>query len=242
MTENTNQTPGATAGYGPEGRELERESLAYGEPARTPGDVETAAAGDASEMLGEVLQSQELNPDEPTVTNEPAVMPQAAPSVAAAPVQPQQPTAATHQAAYQATYGAPHQTAAPQAPTAPACAPGPPGAPTASPHTAAAATAAAVQKTRKTIDPEQVFRICGMIVGAVIIVFGLCMLAYYTPDDVSSLFDTYQMNGSAGFASAGATSAQVLKAGFSMLLIGFGATDICAFGAKYMKAKKREQK
>lgn len=228
MTENTNQTPGVTAGYGPEGRELERESLAYGEPARTPGDVETAAAGDASEMLGEVLQSQELNPDEPAVTNEPAVMPQN-------PV-------ATHQAAYQATYGAPQQTAAPQAPTAPACAPGTPGAPTASPHTAAAATAAAVQKTRKTIDPEQVFRICGMIVGAVIIVFGLCMLAYYTPDDVSSLFDTYQMNGSAGFASAGATSAQVLKAGFSMLLIGFGATDICAFGAKYMKAKKREQK
>lgn len=228
MTENTNQTPGATAGYGPEGRELERESLAYGEPARTPGDAETAAAGDASEMLGEVLQSQELNPDEPAVTNEPAVMPQN-------PV-------ATHQAAYQATYGAPQQTAAPQAPTAPACAPGTPGAPTASPHTAAAATAAAVQKTRKTIDPEQVFRICGMIVGAVIIVFGLCMLAYYTPDDVSSLFDTYQMNGSAGFASAGATSAQVLKAGFSMLLIGFGATDICAFGAKYMKAKKREQK
>lgn len=228
MTENTNQTPGATAGYGPEGRELERESLAYGEPARTPGDAETAAAGDASEMLGEVLQSQELNPDEPAVTNEPVVMPQN-------PV-------ATHQAAYQATYGAPQQTAAPQAPTAPACAPGTPGAPTASPHTAAAATAAAVQKTRKTIDPEQVFRICGMIVGAVIIVFGLCMLAYYTPDDVSSLFDTYQMNGSAGFASAGATSAQVLKAGFSMLLIGFGATDICAFGAKYMKAKKREQK
>ena len=228
MTENTNQIPDATAGYGPEGRELEQGSLAYGEPARTPGDVETAAAGDASEMLGEVLQSQELNPDEPAVTNEPVVMPQN-------PV-------ATHQAAYQATYGAPQQTAAPQAPTAPACAPGTPGAPTASPHTAAAATAAAVQKTRKTIDPEQVFRICGMIVGAVIIVFGLCMLAYYTPDDVSSLFDTYQMNGSAGFASAGATSAQVLKAGFSMLLIGFGATDICAFGAKYMKAKKREQK
>ena len=65
MTENTNQTPGVTAGYGPEGRELEKDSLAYGEPARTPGDVETAAAGDASEMLGEVLQSQELNPDEP---------------------------------------------------------------------------------------------------------------------------------------------------------------------------------
>ena len=52
MTENTNQTPGATAGYGPEGRELERESLAYGEPARTPGDVETAAAGDHRHNLG----------------------------------------------------------------------------------------------------------------------------------------------------------------------------------------------
>ena len=156
MTENTNQTPGATAGYGPEGRELERERPL----------AKTAAAGDASEMLGEVLQSQELNPDEPAVTNEPAVMPQAAPSVAAAPVQPQQPTAATHQAAYQATYGAPQQVAAaPQAPTA-AAAPGTVS--TASPHAAAAATAAAVQKTRKTIDPEQVFRICGMIVGAVI--------------------------------------------------------------------------
>ena len=33
MTENTNQTPGVTAGYGPEGRELEKDSLAYGEPA-----------------------------------------------------------------------------------------------------------------------------------------------------------------------------------------------------------------
>ena len=55
-----------------------------------------------------------------------------------------------------------------------------------------------------------------MIVGAVIIVFGLCMLAYYTPDDVSSLFDTYQMNGSSGFASASATSAQVRKADYSI--------------------------
>ena len=79
-------------------------------------------------------------------------------------------------------------------------------------------------------------------IGAIIIVFGLCMLAYYTPEEVSSLFDSYQMNGSSGFSSVGATSAQVIKGGFSMLLIGFGATDICAFGAKYMKAKKREQK
>lgn len=46
-------------------------------------------------MLGEVLQSQELNPDEPAVTNEPPVMPQN-------PV-------ATHQAAYQATYGRPNK-------------------------------------------------------------------------------------------------------------------------------------
>lgn len=95
MTENTNQTPGTTAGYGPEGRELERESLAYGEPARTAGDVEPASAGDPSEMLGEVLQSQELNPDEPAVTNEPAVMPQN-------PV-------ATHQAAYQGPTGRPNK-------------------------------------------------------------------------------------------------------------------------------------
>lgn len=206
MTENTNQTPGVTAGYGPEGRELERESLAYGEPGSAPlATLRPPLRAMRAEMLGEVLQSQELNPDEPAVTNEPAVMPQN-------PV-------ATHQAAYQATYGAPQQAAAaPQVPTA-AAAPG--AAPTASPYAAAAATAAAVQKTHKTIDPEQAFRICGMIVGAVIIVFGLCMLAYYTPDDVGSLFDTYQMNGAAGFASAGATSAQVLKAGFSMLLIGF---------------------
>lgn len=36
MTENTNQTPGVTAGYGLEGRELEKESLAYGEPRPHP--------------------------------------------------------------------------------------------------------------------------------------------------------------------------------------------------------------
>lgn len=262
MTENTNQTPGTTAGYGPEGRELERESLAYGEPARTAGDVEPASAGDPSEMLGEVLQSQELNPNEPAVTNDPVPLEGTAPAAAAAaapaasaagyvadgraleqqavsavypgqpvapaPQQPAPQAVATHQAAYQATYGAPQQTAAPRV-TA-----------TASPH--AAATATAVQKVRKPLDPEHIFLICGMIVGAIIIVFGLCMLAYYTPEEVSSLFDSYQMNGSSGFSSVGATSAQVIKGGFSMLLIGLGATDICAFGAKYMKAKKREQK
>ncbi|MED9827953.1 MAG: hypothetical protein UFX72_06715, partial [Adlercreutzia sp.] len=84
MTENTNQTPGTTAGYGPEGRELERESLAYGEPARTAGDVEPASAGDPSEMLGEVLQSQELNPNEPAVTNDPVPLEGTAPAAAAA--------------------------------------------------------------------------------------------------------------------------------------------------------------
>lgn len=268
MAENTNQTPGTTDGYGPEGRELERESLAYGEPARTAGDIESASAGDPSEMLGEVLQSQELNPNEPAVTNDPVPLEGTAPAPAAAPAAvtsaagyvadgraleqqavshaypgqpvapsapygaaPQQPVpqaAATHQAAYQATYGAPQQAAAPRVTTA------------ASPQ--AAATAAAVQKVHKPLDPEQIFHICGMIVGAIIIVFGLCMLAYYTPDEVSSLFDSYQMNGSSGISSVGASSAQVIKGGFSMLLIGLGATDICAFGAKYMKAKKCEQK
>ena len=36
--------------------------------------------------------------------------------------------------------------------------------------------------------------------------------------------------------------ARVIYGARITLLIGFGATDICAFGAKYMKAKKREQK
>lgn len=272
MAENTNQIPGTTDGYGPEGRELEQESLAYGEPARTAGDIETASAGDPSEMLGEVLQSQELNPNEPAVTNDPVPLEGSAPAptasaagyvadgrtleqqavscaypgqpVAAAPQaaygavsqQPAPQAVAAHQAAYQATYGAP----AAQAASAPTRQPGPGNAGAYNPQ--AAVTAAAVQKVRKPLDPEQIFLICGMIVGAIIIVFGLCMLAYYTPEEVSSLFDSYQMNGSSGISSVGATSAQVIKGGFSMLLIGLGATDICAFGAKYMKAKKREQK
>ena len=73
------------------------------------------------------------------------------------------------------------------------------------------ATATAVQMSSAAatalddLSGKQVFRICGMIVGAVIIVFGLCMLAYYTPDDAAdgggaalnrAVFDTYQMNGS----------------------------------------------
>ncbi|MEC4273707.1 hypothetical protein VJ923_11120 [Adlercreutzia sp. R25] len=261
MTENTSQTPGTEAGHGPEGRELERESLAFGEPARTAGDIETASAGDDSEMLGEVLQSQALNPNEPAVTNNPVPLEGAAPAGAAAPAPtasaagyaadgraleqhavstaypsqpgapaPQQPApqAAAHQAAYQATYGAPQQAVAPRV-TA-----------TASPH--AAATAAAVRNVRKPLDPAQIFSICGMVVGAIIMVFGLCMLAYYTPDAAGSMFDSYQMNGSAGFSSTGATSAQVIKGGFAMLLIGFGATDICAFGAKCMKTRGHGQK
>lgn len=291
MAENTNQTPDAAAGYAAEGRELEVDSLAAtypvdqtvaddeargfalqeqvlsaGEPARVVEEPKTAAAGDASEMLGEVLQSQELNPDEPAVTNDPVPLEGAAPAVAAgaaagyvadgraieqeavATAYPGQPVAtaanpAAAQAAYQATYGAPAATgAAPQPAAQPTAGrpTGPGAAPAYNPR--AAVQAAAAKKPSEPLDPERVFIICGMVVGAIVIVFGLCMLAYYTPDDVSSLFDTYQMNGSAGFASAGATSAQVLKAGFSMLLIGLGATDICAFGAKYMKAKKREQK
>lgn len=153
-------------------------------------------------------------------------------------------TAAMHQAAYQAAYGAPQQAVASQT-AAPAVEPhvavaSPHAVAASSPHAATAAEA--VQKAYKPLDLEQVFHICGIIVGVIIVVFGLCMLAYYTPEAVGAMFDVHQMNGSAGFSSAGATSAQVIKGGFSMLLIGLGATDICAFGAKYASVKKRERK
>ena len=69
MTEDTNQTPSATAGYGPS-RELRRESrttasrlapLATSRPPLRAIRVRCSA----------VLQSQELNPGEPAVTNRP---------------------------------------------------------------------------------------------------------------------------------------------------------------------------
>ena len=184
-----------------EGRELERESLAYGEPARTAGDVEPASAGDPSEMLGEVLQSQELNPNEPAVTNDPVPLEGTAPAAAAAAAPARigcrlrrrrpRPGAAGRKRRLQASPLPPrpssrHRRPSPLTrppigrPTARRSRPPRHASPaTASPH--AAATAAAVQKVRKPLDPEHIFLICGMIVGAIIIVFGLCMLAYYTP-------------------------------------------------------------
>lgn len=135
------------------------------------------------------------------------------------------------QAAYQAAYGAPScATTTPQAAT-----PATPGAPVTPPRTTAP------KKAHTELDPERVFLICGMVVGCVIVVFGLCMLAFYTPAEVSEFFDGYRMNGSAGWSDTGATAQQILKAGFSMLLIGLGATDICAFGAKLMKARKQRK-
>ena len=74
MAENTNPAPPVSDGYTAEGRTLEQESLASTYPTNpaTPiSDPVTAAAGDTSEMLGEVLQSQALNPLEPAVTNDP---------------------------------------------------------------------------------------------------------------------------------------------------------------------------
>jgi hypothetical protein len=288
MVENTHPTPGTSAGYAAEGRELEQEalenssypvtevhplpddeaagrvleteSLSCGEPARVCGDIEFASAGDTSEMLGEVLQSQELNPAEPAVTNEPVPLEGAAPTVPAAdagyvaegramerenlaqsypgqPIAPGAPaTVANHQAAYQAAYGAP---SAPSQSAAAACQPGPGNAGVCDPQ--AAVRAATLKKQSASLDPERVFLICGMAVGAIMIVFGLCMLAFYTPAEVSEFFDSYRMNGTAGWSETGATAQQILKAGFSMLLIGLGATDICAFGAKLMKGRKHQK-
>ncbi|MEY8460593.1 hypothetical protein AALA69_05615 [Eggerthellaceae bacterium 24-137] len=276
MAENTHPEPSTSTGYGAQGRALEHEAveggaypvadsqplpdgeaagfaleavaLSGGEPARVNGTVEAASAGSADEMLGEVLQSQELNPSEPAVTNDPVPLEGTAPTAtgygaegrileqqAVAQAYPGQPVASNPvsaaQAAYQAAYGAPACAAtAPQA-----AVPVTPGAPVAPPR------ATAPKKAHAELDPERVFLICGMVVGCVIVVFGLCMLAFYTPAEVSEFFDGYRMNGSAGWSDTGATAQQILKAGFSMLLIGLGATDICAFGAKLMKARKQRK-
>lgn len=250
-----------------QGFALQAQALSDGEPARATGEPKAAAEGDPSEMLGEVLQSQELNPAEPAVTNEPAPFQPAASATAYAaegraleqdavtqaypgqPVAPQQATApyyaapsgyapqaqsqaAAAQSAYQAAYGAPAASGAP------AAGPVPHGAP--SRNLQAAATAAALQKTRSSVDPYRVFLICGMAVGAVMIIFGLCMLAFYTPSAVSDFYNSSALGGQS-FAAAGATAAQVLKAGFSLLLIGLGATDICAFGAKFAKKSCKDR-
>lgn len=295
MAENTNPAPPASDGYTAEGRTLEQESLASTYPTNpaTPiSDPVTAAAGDTSEMLGEVLQSQALNPLEPAVTNDPVPLEGAAsagavagaagaePTTAAAaapfvpptqegygsqgrameqealnqaypgqPIRTEQPampyyaapqppeagygaptapsSVAASQAAYQAAYGAPSTTSAAASGTA---APVPPA------YTPqAAVTAAALKKSREGLDPQRIFLICGMAVGAIMIVFGLCMLAFYTPAEISEFYDPSHFGGNQAFTNAGATAAQVLKAGFSMLLIGLGAADICAFGAKLTK-------
>ncbi len=117
MTENTNQTPGATAGYGPEGRELERESHPTASPL-APLATSRPPLRAMRARCSAVLQSQELNPDEPAVTNDP-------PLCRRNPV-------ATHQAAYQATYARPAGSAALGSTAAAA------PAPTASPHAAVA--------------------------------------------------------------------------------------------------------
>ena len=219
------------------GAALEAQSLADGEPARVAAAPSPADPAAADERAGAALQAQELNPAEPVAAPAPA---QVGYGVEGRVLEaretanvgyPEQPTAGN--AAYHATYGAPQQ---------PSAVPAPAGGPTPAPAPAAAAPRPpAPAKPKKPLDPEQIFLICGIIVGGIIIVFGLCMLAYYTPDEVGEFFDTYKMNGSVGFSSVGATAQQVLKAGFSMLLIGLGATDICAFGAKFMKSRKRQK-
>lgn len=281
MAENTHPEPGTCAGYSAQGRELEHDAveggtypvtdsqplpddeaagfaleaatLSGGEPARVNGTVEPASAGAPDEMLGEVLQSQELSPSEPAVTNDPVPVEGTAPAAAGYGAEgraleqqavtqayPGQPAAgnpvSAAQAAYQATYGAPVSAqTVPQSAAASGPTPAVPAAAAVPPH------ASAPKKPRAELDPEHVFLICGMVVGCAIIVFGLCMLAFYTPAEAGEFFDSYRMNGTAGWSDTGATAQQILKAGFSMLLIGLGATDICAFGAKLMKARKQRK-
>lgn len=264
---------------------LQAQTLSAGEPAVVPGEPEAAAAGDPDEMLGEVLQSQELNPAEPVVTNDPvplegaaapvrgaapgygaegrrleqeAVTPGAPTSFPSEPVAPYSaaPAAApmpphvAAQQAYQAAYGAPTSQAA-QAWTAPSAGAstgayqrpttGAPTQPTpvANPH--AAATAAAYQKTRGTVDVRRVFLICGLVVGALMVLFGLCMLAFHTPNMGAQAMDAFQL-GQEYYNATGATSQEILKTGFCLLLIGLGGADICAFGAKLFEKKSADVK
>lgn len=217
------------------GEVLQSQELNPAEPAVTnePVPFQPAASATAYVAEGCALEQDavtQAHPGQPVAPQQAAVPYYAAPSGYA----PQtsgyasqaQSQAAAAQSAYQAAYGAPATSGAPTA------GPVPYGAPTR--NSQAAATAAALQKTRSSVDPYRVFLICGMVVGAVMIVFGLCMLAFYTPSAVSDFYNSSALGGQS-IAAAGATAAQVLKAGFSLLLIGLGATDICAFGAKFAK-------
>ncbi len=233
---------------------LQAETLSDGEPARVASAPAAPSPADADERAGAGLQQQELSPQEPVAAAAPAV-PAANPvstgysvegrqleqqtvspvtpsSFPTEPVMPYAAAPAASQQAYQAAYGAP----VPPRPTVPTGA---------APQTAgynphAAATAAAYQKTRSDVDPRRVFLICGMVVGALMVVFGLCMLAFHTPNVAAQAMDAFQL-GQQTYQATGATSQEILKTGFSLLLIGFGATDICAFGAKLF-AKKGNRK
>ncbi|MDE8703473.1 hypothetical protein PZH32_10950 [Adlercreutzia equolifaciens] len=233
---------------------LQAETLSDGEPARVTSAPVSPSPADADERAGALLQQQELSPQEPVATA-PAVAPAANPvsagysvegrqleqqtvspvSPSSFPTEPVVPygAAPTASQAYQAAYGAP----VPPRPTVPT-GNAPQGAGY-NPH--AAATVAAYQKTRSAVDPRRVFLICGIVVGAVMVLFGLCMLAFHTPNVAAQAMDAFQL-GQQTYQATGATSQEILKTGFSLLLIGFGATDICAFGAKLFAKKGADRK
>lgn len=198
----------------------------------------TAAPGYTAE--GRQLEQEAVTPGAPTSFPSEPVAPYGAAQTAA----PMPPHAAAQQA-YQATYGAPVNQA-PQGWAAPSAsapagayqrpATGAPTQPTpvANPH--AAATAAAYQKTRGSVDIRRVFLICGLVVGALMVLFGLCMLAFHTPNAGAQAMDAFQL-GQEYYNATGATSQEILKTGFCLLLIGLGGADICAFGAKLFEKK-----
>lgn len=227
---------------------LQAETLSDGEPARVAPAPAAPSPADADERAGAQLQQQELAPQEPVAANpaaagyttqgrqleQQAVTPGAPTSFPTEPVAPYAapapapaPSHTAAQQAYQAAYGAPvNQGTRPYAAA--------PQAGTYNPH--AAATAAAYQKTRSDVNPRRVFLICGLVVGALMVLFGLCMLAFHTPNVMVQAMDTFQL-GQDAYAATGATSQEILKTGFSLLLIGLGGTNICAFGAKLFDKK-----
>ena len=252
MTEHTNET--MSNGYTTDGRALEMESL--------PADQPVGAAPAATEAKGFELEAESLPPEQPVADVAPAA-PEANPvnagygeegrelereslvsqeptSVPDQPVmpysmpqaQPQAVAAADAQQAYHATYGAPSAGQ-------PQDVPQPYGAPAQPVH-----PAPIPPKPKKPVDARRVFLTCGLVVGCIMIVFGLCMLAFYTPNAYEQAAQAVAqmgfMDDFSSYASPsyiGASDAEVIKTGFSLLLISLGATNICAFGAKLFGKK-----
>lgn len=222
MTENTNEP--LSDGYTAEGRALEEESLPPEQPTDAAPAPNPADAGYGVE--GRELERESLISQEPASVPEQPVMPYSMPK---AQPQPEPARAQNAQQAYHAAYGAPTggQPHAAQQPYAAGPAPRP----------------VAPAKPKTPVDARRVFLACGLAVGCVMIVFGLCMLAFYTPNAYEQAAEAVAQMGlwdSQSYTAPsyiGASEAQVIKTGFSLLLISLGAADICAFGAKLFEKK-----